>query len=1302
MLFLRNLTLIVFLLLISFICYMKFHSDTETKLNIASNLFINSQYLQSKKMIEQLKEELKPTEYYLYLSYSERSLYYLDESSKLLKEAEAAAEKLPQNSAILEEIYFNQALNGYLQNSPSAMTLPLKNLLNLLGKRDEKLDFFYALKSIIDKKEANASSILDNALPSFSLSPWMHASFDAIFTPLWLFIHQTKSTIAKGNFLKIRQKLQQKLKTASSQQIDELNWLIGLTFLKEAEEKTSNAATPYYVLAFSYFNRVPLNNEKFNQERQEVLLKFSQQIYRDLEQNHYYNLNFFIDALEAWQATLDAQKLKSTLIQHFDQKIEKNRLESIKEFSTALNRLVKDPKERQALYQKFNHLLNQVIQEGQVTAFDNYYEMALLFNAPHQKLEETMNQETIFQGLSLIEFDDANLYHLSTFLQFFLKNDPSPISRLILAEELISLAQYLGISNEQQDKAFALFGLAFSLAAPQDMALLQKKVSDVIIKNYELALKQENITALKAVLKAQKLFIFIPLVKREEEDKKTQLQLAEQLFANKKYEEAEKKAEWVLEIEPLNPSALYMAGMINYHKTLYVKTLFFLNKLKSSDKQVTQALAVSQLITGQLALGQAWFDQQPPQTFSAEIYKRLAFGSLENDHLQESLKWFSYLPQTDSEVLTGLAYIAFLQKKWSQALSYYDQLPLEFQVLNGMQTLALSSLIYSNQFSEAKQFFQARVQKSSPPSLANSSLSLPFKAFKISVLDPQTATYLAGLYAEELLGNFWLALESFSKIEPPTLQSLTQTGKILYTLGDTQQAFYILAQAMVLSRMTERAPIVKKETLILYAKTLSELGYRLESASVYREFFQSFPSSIEQRATYAEVLMEVQRYDQALEQYLLLEQAHLLTDRDRLNYVICLINTANFQSAHQKAKDWLKLDPPLSLANQLALAQSLLILKASSEIEKILERLPIKTDLSLIEQQALLALWMTQGDYVAAEQLIPSLKSWLAESIEGLILLATYYDCLADKTQAANYIHQALMINPDDYQVTEFLQTYQLSLVNLEEALSLIQKKLANNPTFITLNLDLAASLLSKALALNTKNSPVTGEQLIFIRQAYTIIDTLATHYHGIPRLYFLLGQALYFLDKFKEAEEAFGKTLNLDPAYSEASKYLSLTLYHLHLEDQAIECLQTALKFNPFEAEIWHLLAKLYSKNGNSLDAILALESSLKYKPNNAEGYLDLAFMRLQVKNLEGTKIALEKALKINPNQEEALTLLYKILYNPLLQASLSNSIEVKREETYQALHALNPKLAKQLFLELNGNSKDKEAEPSKPQLNE
>ena len=263
------------ILICTLFAYAYFTYNSDYQLNIAANEFLKGDTLAAQNALEKLKRALPQAQFNLYQAYLARAENHIETSNRHLEEALSG--NIPINLRI--EIYLNQALNAYLDHDAQAFNASLFHLKETARPEDAVwIAFFTRLGELLQGRCVNTLEPFQQKDKQLLwLSTWMKKAFEEVFTPFW---HQTQTArclIGAGKFYEARQMLEVDAQKASLDELNDIDFLMGLSYLKEAEEKNASIATPYFKLAFSHFQRTPMLSKRYAFDRQRIVKQISLQ-----------------------------------------------------------------------------------------------------------------------------------------------------------------------------------------------------------------------------------------------------------------------------------------------------------------------------------------------------------------------------------------------------------------------------------------------------------------------------------------------------------------------------------------------------------------------------------------------------------------------------------------------------------------------------------------------------------------------------------------------------------------------------------------------------------------------------------------------------------------------------------------------------------------------------------------------------------------------------------------------------------------------------------------------------------------
>lgn len=1266
MVYLKSSLAVIFFFAVAWGLYFWFVSGPEHQVQLAAEEFSKGNFEESAKIIHKLKKDLPKGQYQLYLAYINREKSSLLESSEELIKAEQAAETGAALSILLE-IYLNQAFNAYLTRQPNNMTLPLEKA-NKIAKSNPWVNFFQVLQEYLNGNYKTALSQWKDPINSGFLSPWMKKTFTDTFNSFWYSTRLAQANIALGNYFNAREELEKESKVAKENQLDDLHLLLGLSYIKEAEEKPFLAATPYYKLAFSYLNRVPMLKGRFTSYRTQILTIIHNQIKLLIGAQSLQDLSFYTGILESWQDKSGLQQMHKDLIALFDQKTTDRSWNGISDILKALNRHLK-PEQYAQVEATLNELFDTALKEEDLSSMNKLWEVMRTFTQSPQEVAKKIADKTAVFIIQIIPIDSLDLFLTIPYLEFWMSVENTASPRYGFASILFSMAENMWLENNQPAKALVLANLSMHVPLLQDQPQFKQYVSSRLAYLYSQSQVENNATLLHLILNAERELHVSFNAKQDPINMTDQLKEAESLLDSKNYLKAQDKSTWILQLEPDNQKALRIAGLSDYYRGNYTQAKTRLSKVKNPDADVSKALSIIEIITKNNVFEYSTASKSIQNLLVGnEMYQRLGFGFLLNGKPKEALEWLSKVTSPTPEVHAGKSYAYSQLKDWNQAIEEYNALPSSYKETLRMKEVALNSAAGLGNMPKAEAILQEILN--SKPQIDNNLSSNAFEHLNAEFFENESPNYIAGMFYKNWKRNDAKALFYFNVINDPSSTVLAAIGDILFSQKKYLEARAALQRALQGNTKKKLQPVQLKKTLLLLAMANKQLNYTIEAANYFTDYFDDFPDEILHRNEYAKTLMSLRQFDDATKQLRLIRQAREFSEDENINFITCLIHLDQFQAANWQALEYLYTNPAASLSEQINIARLMLITGDSKLVHTILNRVPEEKYRSLEVKIALINLWMEQGNYEAVSKQINSLQPLLEKMVEGLMLLARFNANAVNVNSAVQFAKEALRLDPYNVETNYFLNTYAPDI-------ALLKLKLKEDPSNFSLQIEYARQLMQK-------------ESVDYdLNVARQILKELYPSLRDLPQLHYLLGKVLFLQADAEQAKIALNESIQLDPSYSDAYQYLSKIDLNSGKLDQAFGEIQKALHFQPNDSELWVDKSDLFQQSSNVFDAMFCLQKAIKYKPLNANAYIKLGVIQLNSENPEDAKISFETALKIEPNNVLILKYLFMTLHHAFLSFSIKNVNELLDEQklVYDRLHQLDPKLAEEILHSLKEN---------------
>lgn len=1200
----------------------------------ALNAFLDGNNAAAKAALQNSESRIPPSQYYLYLAYIDRAENKLAESDRDLQRAMTESVARRQMD-FLYEIYLNQALNGYLQNNPKAILQALLLAEKAGWTQDGWIVFFKGIEEFQQGHCRQALQYWEMNFKREPLSLWMKKAFDAVFSPLWLALYRGRCEIEQGNFLAARQALEKERANASANQLNEIDFLIGLSYAKEAQSKPPSATTPYYKLAFSYFSRVPMQQERYADDRKRIIDELQREVIARIDGGSLQDLAFYIQVMEAWKAQNAINEIGAHLSLILDKAITSGNWKQTQELTEILNRTLPKGDLRETLSQHFLNLVETALDNGAFNDLDKYWTIAKQFSSDPTVLSVGIANMTTSKIYGLIPLDDDLLSVTMPYIHFWQSLEKDHKMRWTFANQLVAIAYHLWLKANDPAKALTLLKTAAVTPSPTEQQAMIDIIEQKIERIYATALHEDSVSQLPYILEVIKALQLKNINVSDPTEMANQLEDAQYLFNNRRYNEAKKKASWVLKLDPTNQKAIRIVGLSEYYEADYADALPHIKALKTTDPEVLQALMISEILKGNSVLGkQLLANLQSKQPFTLDVWRQLGFGALLNNEPSQSILWFGNISPMNDEIKAGMSYAHYEKHEWAKAVEYFNHLSAPYSKLEGLQGVAALSLAEIGDMELAEEMIHNMIQQDSFPKVK--SFSPIFQTFIDEKLSILSRYFTAGYFYKHFKHDNEKALEYFSKIETPSLEALLERADTLLSMGRTSEARDDLKNAFIL--IGDEDFQLSQPMAILLASICARAEFYPEAVRYYNLYFSDNPNQMEGRDAYADALRQLHLFTPALQQYRILEKGKQLNAENRLALIDCLIHTDQFPEAVKMSKAWLAEEPPPLLLTKLELAKLLFITGEQNTIDEILAKVPDRERRTTDENIALLELWVEMGDYQKALDLASAEQARLEKSSKGLMALASLASALSDNKKGIGFAQAALRLNPSDPAPSRYISRYGQSPELLKKEYDRLYQQLMEDINNVSIELALARNLIEQTIEASLTSQGATAHSFSGLQKAHAVLDNVISENKEIPEAYLLLGNVFFLLNDNDQAENVYAQSLKFDPSYEEAYKHLALIDAEQGQLKEAIANTERALKFAPNDAEAWALQSKLLEQTGDLKKAHASLLQALKFRPNEGQLYLKLGLFEIATYQAKEARDAFWHAYILEPSREEAL----------------------------------------------------------------
>ena len=146
-------------------------------------------------------------------------------------------------------------------------------------------------------------------------------------------------------------------------------------------------------------------------------------------------------------------------------------------------------------------------------------------------------------------------------------------------------------------------------------------------------------------------------------------------------------------------------------------------------------------------------------------------------------------------------------------------------------------------------------------------------------------------------------------------------------------------------------------------------------------------------------------------------------------------------------------------------------------------------------------------------------------------------------------------------------------------------------------------------------------------------------------RIFSNYGSILRGINKLKDAEYYFRKSIDLNPNYAYAYSNLGSILRDLHNLKDAELCTRKAIQLNPNFADAYSNLGLIMRDLRNLKDAELCTRKAIQLNPNFADAYSNLGVILTNAGRLNDAELYTRKAIELKPDFAEARSNLSAIL---------------------------------------------------------
>ncbi len=1286
MAYVRAAMVLTVVFIFSLIGYMFFTFQSDIGVDLATEDFLKGQYQAALTELGKAEGHIPQESLLLYQAYLYRALKQAAASKQALEQAQFQAKK-HENDDLLVEIYYNQAFNAYVANDQ----VTLNDTVNELKKiaPDNPWTTFFKALDLYQAGQFGAALDLwtkSEYPPRNALSRWMEKSFSEEFNHAWFAQHIAHSQIETGQYIAARQALEQELKTSpSNNDRDDFDFLLGWSYIKEAQDKPVSAAAPYFKLAMSYLSQVPIQSHRYDTERKALVAGIETLIQNLIAQGSYTDLPMYASILNSWDATSGLQEVSGQLVELLNQTFQEKNWKQLQELASLLNRVLPPGTTRTKLQNDLEKTAQESLQKGDLEQLTNVWTAAQILSDHPTELATSLADKASDIVLRTLPNDNATLQNTLPYIVFWKMAEKDPESQTAFANRLVGIAESLWLQQGHEAKGLKLMEVALDIPSGQQRFTVLQNVEQTLKKVYQNAAAKDDFDKMAYLLQAVKDLHLTNIPIQRDQNIAKLLSTAKEQLAAGNLQDARKRAKWVLELEPQNQTARRIVGKVYYLTANYPEAVKYLSLVSTPDLDTLESLAVAQILTGNSKEGQRLLDRVAQQhPLQQDNILRLGLGLIGLRQWENSLTWLQQLEKPSSEASVGTAFALFQLREFTKALEQIQAVKAPYTDLDSVKGIVLQSQLELGQRKAGEQALIALLKQ--PASADTSKFSYPFRLLQEQSLIELDRNYLAGLFFKKIKNQDDIAIRYFNLIQKPTPTMLVERADTLLQLVREREAILDLQAAL----KEADYPEVTQRAMPLIALAYARTGDDLHAEIWFQKFFTKFPQTTFYRGTYADVLRRLHRYDLALTQYRILDKAQSLSPEEAVGFVDSLIHTNQNQEAQRIAKRWMEKNPPISLDAALQIATLMVSTGNQEDSWGVLKRISNTSQLTSDQARALLGFLETIGAYAQAVSLVNELPNVFESSIRNLLAAAALNQHLSHNIEALDIAQKAYSLEPDNRDVIRFIGRYTRDEQQLAKLVTDLEHRVDQDPTNPTLRLLFAYETSRLARLVQNRNPQDFKRYSAVLHKARFYMEQTDRDFPNLPEVHYLLGETAALTNQTDKAAQEYQVALKLDPSYVDAYNALGELYQRSDRPQLALQTYIDAAKYSPTNGEIWQKLGLQFEKEGNLFEASSALQNAIKFRPNDIPSYIGLGRVFLNLRNPEDAKIILEHAAKITPKNETVQSLLLETLYDGVLQATTDDrkALIAQQQSVYKTLSEIDPAKAQRLLKRLQQQS--------------
>ncbi|MCH9631994.1 MAG: hypothetical protein S4CHLAM6_03170 [Chlamydiae bacterium] len=486
--YIKPVLLTLFVLTLTLCGYIYYKFDAKYASNQAYIAFKDNDLEKSSSHIAALNKKSNPT-YYLYQG-------YVDLEQKKYHEAQTSFKKaklLTKNNDLKPEISGALFLSAFLLNDFQS----LENFLNQDKSNSSVRQLFEGILQYHKSDFENSKKSLQNLSNPLSESKWLQTELERHINTEKLTYYLSHSMIESGQAHKARQHLESFIESTHSKE-PSLYYLIGLSFLKEAENKPLSNTIPYYQTAFQYFRQIPFSQTTYFEYKANVVSYYEKLIGSILEESIYQELGCFLDILGYFDAKVS--NIADLFLTHIKKEVGLENKAKLFELSCQTLAYCHNSSFKEKLSASFYFYIQNLVRERQIDSAKKAWPIYSQISAQPEEDQIALSQSVYEELEKELDVDEFNLEKSQELLEMLGAFNLSYKQKFELLEALSPKIEQMWISSGQKAWLFSksLDELIFSDNSvdfhKKMNSLLEQFQSEVDLKEYSFKnpLKEAN------------------------------------------------------------------------------------------------------------------------------------------------------------------------------------------------------------------------------------------------------------------------------------------------------------------------------------------------------------------------------------------------------------------------------------------------------------------------------------------------------------------------------------------------------------------------------------------------------------------------------------------------------------------------------------------------------------------------------------------------------------------------------------------------------------------------------------------